>query len=287
MVDVDRHADLFEIRGDLVRDLDLLTVLRTRSKPLLFTCRAASEGGRAPDAHPSRKETLLEAVKRGFEYVDVEHLSPIFEVMAAKSGKGLVVSNHDLTGTPADLDRLYADMCARGADIVKIVTTPQLDRRRGPAPRVRRAHGRQGRPASRGPGHGPPRDTHPDPGRPLRRPLHLRERRRGGGVRAGADPGVGHGRALSRALDLGAHEGLRHPRDGRAEEPLSADPQPRLRGLRPRRGLRAAPGGEPGRLPRRRERPSASPASASLGPTRSRSSTTSRRSTTRRRARAA
>ena len=125
MVDVERHADLFEIRGDLVRDLDLLTVLRTRSKPLLFTCRAASEGGRAPDAHPSRKEALLEAVKRGFEYVDVEHLSPIFEVMVAKSGKGLVVSNHDLTGTPADLDRLYADMCARGADIVKIVTTPQ------------------------------------------------------------------------------------------------------------------------------------------------------------------
>jgi 3-dehydroquinate dehydratase/shikimate dehydrogenase len=125
MVDVDRHADLFEVRGDLVRDLDLLTILRTRRKPLLFTCRAVSEGGRAPDAHPSRKQALLEAVKRGFDLVDVEHLSPVFEVMAAKSGKGLVVSNHDLSGVPEDLDRLYTAIVARGADIVKIVVTPR------------------------------------------------------------------------------------------------------------------------------------------------------------------
>ena len=125
MVDTDAHADLFEIRGDLVRDLDLLTLLRARSKPLLFTCRAVSEGGKAKDAHPERKEMLLEAVKRGFAYVDVEHRVPILEVVAGKAGKGLVVSFHDLEGTPDDLDALYADMCARGADVVKIVVTPR------------------------------------------------------------------------------------------------------------------------------------------------------------------
>lgn len=125
MVDVGPHADLFEIRGDLVRDLDLLTLLRARDKPLLFTCRAVSEGGKAKDSHPERKEMLLEACKRGFEYVDVEHRTPIFEVLAAKAGKGLVVSFHDLEATPDDLDRLYADMCARGADVVKIVVTPR------------------------------------------------------------------------------------------------------------------------------------------------------------------
>ena len=73
MVDIDADADLFEIRGDLVLDLDLLTLLRARSKPLLFTCRAVSEGGKAEDAHAERKEMLLEAVKRGFDYVDVEY----------------------------------------------------------------------------------------------------------------------------------------------------------------------------------------------------------------------
>jgi 3-dehydroquinate dehydratase/shikimate dehydrogenase len=125
MVDLEAHADLFEIRGDLVRELDLLTLLRARNKPLLFTCRAVSEGGKAKDAHPERKEMLLEACKRGFEYVDMEHRTPIFEVLAAKSGKGLVMSFHDLAGTPDDLDRLYSDMCARGADVVKIVVTPR------------------------------------------------------------------------------------------------------------------------------------------------------------------
>ena len=125
MVDLDAHADLFEIRGDLVRELDLLTLLRARNKPLLFTYRAVSEGGKAKDAHPDRKEMLLEACKRGFEYVDMEHRTPIFEVLAAKAGKGLVLSFHDLVATPDDLDGLYASMCARGADVVKIVVTPR------------------------------------------------------------------------------------------------------------------------------------------------------------------
>jgi 3-dehydroquinate dehydratase / shikimate dehydrogenase len=125
MVDLEPHADLFEIRGDLVRELDLLTLVRVRRKPLLFTCRAVSEGGLAKDAHPERREMLLEAVKRGFELVDVEHRVPLHEVVAAKCGKGLVVSFHDLEETPPDLDGLYAAMSARGADIVKIVVTPR------------------------------------------------------------------------------------------------------------------------------------------------------------------
>jgi shikimate dehydrogenase/3-dehydroquinate dehydratase type I len=125
MVDLDAHADLFEVRGDLVRELDLLTLLRARGKPLLFTCRARSEGGKAADADPARREQLLEAVKRGFDYVDVEHRAALLEVVAGKAGKGLVVSFHDLEGTPGNLDRLYEDMAARGADVVKIVVTPK------------------------------------------------------------------------------------------------------------------------------------------------------------------
>ena len=54
-------ADLFEIRADLVLDLDLLTILRGDAKPLLLTCRSVSEGGRWPDDDPRRRLTLLEA----------------------------------------------------------------------------------------------------------------------------------------------------------------------------------------------------------------------------------
>ena len=62
--------------------------------------------------------------------------------MVEKVGEGLIVSYHDVEGTPDDLDGLYSEMTDVGADIVKIVVTPQLDRgRRAPA-RVRGARAR-------------------------------------------------------------------------------------------------------------------------------------------------
>ena len=41
MSDLSALADMFEIRGDLVSDLDLLTILRVRTKPLIFTARSS------------------------------------------------------------------------------------------------------------------------------------------------------------------------------------------------------------------------------------------------------
>ena len=124
MADLADLADLFEVRGDLVMDLDLLAILRSRTKPILFTCRSASEGGRWSDTETRRRMTLLEAVKRGFDYVDVEYRSDFMDVAVEKSGHGLVVSYHDLEGTPQDLEELYAAMVRRGADVVKLAVTP-------------------------------------------------------------------------------------------------------------------------------------------------------------------
>jgi len=118
-------ADLFEIRADLILDLDLLTILRARTKPIVFTCRSAREGGAWKDTDTRRRMTLLEAVKRGFDYVDVEYRSDFLDVIIEKSGSGLILSYHDLEGTPADLEELYFRMCAKGADIVKIAVTPR------------------------------------------------------------------------------------------------------------------------------------------------------------------
>jgi 3-dehydroquinate dehydratase/shikimate dehydrogenase len=118
-------ADLFEVRADLVLDLDLLEILRARVKPLMLTCRAESEGGRWADADPRRRLALLEGVKRGYDYVDIEHRSGLVDVMREKAGRGLVVSYHDLEGMPADLDTLYREMAERGADVVKIAVTPR------------------------------------------------------------------------------------------------------------------------------------------------------------------
>jgi len=125
MVDLAGVADLFEVRGDLVLDLDLLTVLRAKTRPLLFSCRPVSEGGRFADDDPNRRLLLLEAVKRGYDYVDVEYRSGFLDVMVEKSGRGLVVSHHDFEGTPEDLDGLYEGMRALGPDVVKIAVTPR------------------------------------------------------------------------------------------------------------------------------------------------------------------
>jgi 3-dehydroquinate dehydratase/shikimate dehydrogenase len=118
-------ADMFEVRADLVLDLDLLTLLRAKRRPLLFTCRPESEGGRWRGDEDRRRLLLLEAVRRGFDYVDVEYRSGFLDVMVEKSGHGLVVSHHDLSGTPRDLDGLYTAMSDRGADVVKIGVTPK------------------------------------------------------------------------------------------------------------------------------------------------------------------
>jgi len=118
-------ADLFEIRADRVLDLDLLTILRARTRPLILTCRPVSQGGACDDEDPRRRLTLLEAVKRHFDYVDVELRSGFMEVMVEKVGEGLVVSHHDIEGTPDDLDGLYQEICDTGADIAKIVVTPR------------------------------------------------------------------------------------------------------------------------------------------------------------------
>jgi 3-dehydroquinate dehydratase / shikimate dehydrogenase len=117
-------ADLFEVRGDLVRDLDLLEILRARTRPIVFACRPVGEGGHWDDGESRRRLVLLEAVKRGFDYVDVEYRSDLVDVAMEKSGSGLIVSYHDMEGTPADLEGLYARMCDRGADVVKIAVTP-------------------------------------------------------------------------------------------------------------------------------------------------------------------
>src|SRR5260221_3871237 len=117
-------ADLFEIRADRVIDLDLLTILRARTRPLVLTCRPVSQGGAWDDADPRRRMTLLEGVKRRFDYVDIELRSGFLDVMVEKVGEGLILSHHDVAGMPDDLDGLYREMTDLGADIAKIVVTP-------------------------------------------------------------------------------------------------------------------------------------------------------------------
>jgi 3-dehydroquinate dehydratase/shikimate dehydrogenase len=117
-------ADVFEVRADFVRDLDLAALLAARTKPILFTCRPESEGGRFPDRdREARRRLLSEAVTRGFDLVDVEARSGFADVATSKAGRGLVLSWHDFEGTPDDLDAIHEELAAQRPDVVKIVVT--------------------------------------------------------------------------------------------------------------------------------------------------------------------
>src|SRR5262245_37778486 len=124
MAELAPWADHFEVRADYVSDLDLGALLRARSRPILFTCRSEAEGGRFADRDASaRRRLLLEAVERGFDLVDVEARAGFDDVVEAKAGRGLVLSWHDTSGTPDDLDAIYERMAAARPDVVKIAVT--------------------------------------------------------------------------------------------------------------------------------------------------------------------
>ena len=120
-----------EIRLDMMEGLSLEDVgtLFSRHKRLIATC---APGGLPDDV---RKARLLEAVKAGAAYVDVELESkePYREEIIAKARKQgcrVIVSFHDHEKTPdrQTLSAIVADSFQKGADIVKIACAVQSER---------------------------------------------------------------------------------------------------------------------------------------------------------------
>jgi 3-dehydroquinate dehydratase type I len=128
-------ADLFEVRADLLRDRDLRGLRCARARPILLTCRPAAEGGQWPDADAEgRLRVLREAAALGFDLVDVEARAGFEDLVGSRAGRGLVLSWHELEGTPEDLDGLYARMAARRPDVIKIAVTARSVAGPGPVP---------------------------------------------------------------------------------------------------------------------------------------------------------
>ena len=125
MAELASVADLFEVRADLMASVDLARLKAESRHPLLLTCRAASQGGQMPDGDPARKATLVAGLELGYDYVDVEHALVSSTIRAHASERRLVLSHHDLTGTPGDLEGLYDRMCADGAAVAKIAVMPR------------------------------------------------------------------------------------------------------------------------------------------------------------------
>lgn len=108
------------------------TALRSRlgQVPLLVTVRSAVEGGRV-DLDDARYATTVAAALEGgdADAVDLEHrrgaVLPGLVADAREAGVRVVVSSHDLTGTPGpeQIAEHLAVMADAGGDVVKLAVT--------------------------------------------------------------------------------------------------------------------------------------------------------------------
>lgn len=125
-------VNVVEIRLDAMRQPDIAELCRQIKRPLLFTNRAAWEGGACQEPEEKRIEPLLAAVRCQAAYVDLElradpslrrHL--LAEIRGAATR--LIISHHDFTRTPdaGQLSAILQEQVASGAHIGKIVTMAQ------------------------------------------------------------------------------------------------------------------------------------------------------------------
>jgi 3-dehydroquinate dehydratase type I len=120
-------ADILEIRLDLMDTFDLDEIIQAAGKPLLATYRSKREGGKGSTDPEICTRHILSALHAGADLVDVELWLPQkwrHKIFDARGRSGTVISIHVQDSTPSqeELEKIFSDCTATGADIVKIVT---------------------------------------------------------------------------------------------------------------------------------------------------------------------
>jgi len=112
---------LVELRLDYIgRAVNLGRLLKDRPTPVVATVRRREDGGRWMGTEADRRMLLRSAIVTGVEYVDLE--ADVAGEVPRYGNTKRVVSFHDFTGTPDNLEDLHLAMAAEDADIVKIAT---------------------------------------------------------------------------------------------------------------------------------------------------------------------
>jgi 3-dehydroquinate dehydratase type I len=124
--EVNRLADLIELRVDYLKNVKLALLLQNRQKPFIVTNRRKEEGGNYKGEERKRLSVLQEAIDLGADYIDVElatERSSLQGLIRNKRGTQVILSFHDFRRTPSEkeLQRLFGQMIRLGADVIKIV----------------------------------------------------------------------------------------------------------------------------------------------------------------------
>ncbi|MFN0073839.1 MAG: type I 3-dehydroquinate dehydratase [Chloroflexota bacterium] len=113
------RAGFVELRLDLfVESADVTRLIEARPCPIVVTCRAAIEGGKFNGTETERLDLLRHAAAHGAEYIDVEQFA--FSTLGNIAPARGIVSNHDFSSMPVDLDARAAMILEMGADVVKV-----------------------------------------------------------------------------------------------------------------------------------------------------------------------
>lgn len=118
---VEQGAQLVELRLDfLSRAVNLKRLVDDRPGPVVVTVRRKEDGGRWEHSEADRLVLLRSAIAAGVEYIDIE--ADIASQIPRYGKTKRIISYHDFSGTPDELEELHAAMASEDADIVKIAT---------------------------------------------------------------------------------------------------------------------------------------------------------------------
>ena len=123
------QADLIEVRLDYFDGpKNLSELVKSTKVPLIATNKLLSEKGFYAGTETERQQTLLNAAKNGFEYVDVDLSSPKHKETIGKLkqlGAKPIVSYHKFDGalSVCEMETVLEQEIASGASVCKIVIT--------------------------------------------------------------------------------------------------------------------------------------------------------------------
>ena len=122
---VKRGTGFIELRLDfLAKAVDFKRLTPYKQCPWVATLRRPAEGGRCPGAEDDRQKIIRQAIVSGsFEWVDLE--TDIARAIPRFGPVKRIVSYHNLTETPLNLDEIYADMVRKDGDVYKIAVLAQ------------------------------------------------------------------------------------------------------------------------------------------------------------------
>lgn len=119
------RADLAELRLDLMAEFNLPALLADRLLPLIVTCRPQREGGGWAGDETQRLAVLRQAAALGADYVDLEWDAAHALASLDRSHTRVILSRHDFSGMPDDLEKLAGELWQAGPDAIKVVGMAQ------------------------------------------------------------------------------------------------------------------------------------------------------------------